>query len=146
MKNFNLIFAFIFVFALYIAGCGNSNEKTETKDSETKTETTENTSNDQNAGAEVVTVSLPTIQCMTCKKNITKALDEVDGVEDVDVSVNDKNVMVRFDKSKTDLSKIESTITSAGYDANEKKALKEAYDKLDDCCKLPKDQKEGGMH
>jgi hypothetical protein len=48
---------------------------------------------------------------------------------------------VNFDKSVTNLGKIENAITAVGYDANSKKADPDAYSKLDDCCKLPQDRK-----
>jgi len=90
---------------------------------------------------EVQVVKLPTMQCSTCKKNITKALKKVDGISDFDISVDAKIAKIKFDKSKTDLPKIENAITAAGYDANDKKADPTAYENLDDCCKLPKDRK-----
>ncbi len=85
---------------------------------------------------EKVTVSVPTIQCGTCKKNITTALNNIDGVSKVVVDMKKKTAAVTFDDSKTNLEAIENAITSAGYDANDKKADPEAYEKLDDCCKV----------
>jgi periplasmic mercuric ion binding protein len=89
---------------------------------------------------ENVTVNIPTIQCGTCKKNITKALNNLDGVTSVKVDMKKKTAFVTFDDSKTNTGAIEDAITSAGYDANDKKADHDAYEKLDDCCKV------GGMH
>ena len=85
---------------------------------------------------EEVTVSVPTIQCGTCKKNITTSLMNLDGVSNVKVDMKKKTATVTFDDSKTNLESIENAITSTGYDANDKKADPEAYDKLDDCCKV----------
>jgi mercuric ion binding protein len=95
-----------------------------------------------NNSFEVSVVKLSSMQCNTCKKNITKALKKVDGVSDFNINVDAKVAKIKFDKSKTDLSKIENAITAAGYDANDKKADPTAYENLDDCCKLPKDRKE----
>lgn len=103
-----------------------------------------NTSTDKNA--EHIMIKLPSMQCNICKKNIEKAVNKVPGTIDVKVDKNEKVAHVNFDKSKTDLSRIENAITMAGYDANEKKADKDAYNNLDDCCKLPKDQKENSQH
>ncbi len=64
----------------------------------------------------------------------------------VKVDKDKKIAHIEFDKSKTNLSKIEDAITAAGYDANDKKKDMKAYENLDDCCKLPKDQKEPGQH
>jgi len=90
---------------------------------------------------EKVTVKVPTIQCGTCKKNITKALKNLDGVISVQVDLKDKTTTVTYDDTKTNLEAIENAITSAGYDANDKKADPAAYKNLDDCCKLPDDRK-----
>lgn len=149
MKTTKLaLLAIVLISGLYLAGCNNSSDKTDAtnKDSNTETTTAENKSDDKMAGGEVTMVNVPSIQCNSCKKAITGALKETDGVNDVDVDVKGKTVKVVYDKSKTDVSKIEATIVSAGYDANDKKADEEAYEKLDDCCKRPEDQKEKGMH
>lgn len=82
-------------------------------------------------------IALSTIQCGTCKKTITKALKTDAGIKDINVNVDEKYVVVNFDKSKTSLDKIEGIIIAAGYDANGKKADPKAYDKLESCCKIP---------
>lgn len=147
--------ALIIMFAaILIFGCGKK-ESTENQPENQKTDQTQTnhmeskdenmkTSTDKNA--EHVTVKLPTMQCSICKKNIEKAVNKVPGTIDVNVDKNEKVAHVNFDKTKTDLSRIEKAITMAGYDANDKKADPDAYQNLDDCCKLPKDQKEGSQH
>jgi len=140
--------------AILLFGCGKK-EGTENQPENQKTDQTQTdhmeskdenmkTSTDKNA--EHVTVKLPTMQCSICKKNIEKAVNKVPGTIDVNVDKNEKVAHVNFDKSKTDLSRIEKAITMAGYDANDKKADPDAYQNLDDCCKLPKDQKEDSQH
>jgi periplasmic mercuric ion binding protein len=86
---------------------------------------------------EKATISVLTIQCGMCKKNITKALKNTEGVISVQVEIENKTAVVTYDDSKTNLSILENAITSAGYDANDKKADPAAYEKLDDCCKVP---------
>ncbi len=103
-----------------------------------------NTSTDKSA--EHIMIKLPSMQCKICKKNIERAVNKVPGIIDVNVVVDDKVAHINYDKSKTDQSKIENAITMAGYDANDKKADKDAYNNLDDCCKLPSDQKENSKH
>jgi copper chaperone CopZ len=87
------------------------------------------------------TIRIPTAQCDICKENITYALKRVKGIQTLNVDVDSKIVKVSFDNSVTTLNKIERAITSAGYDANNKKADPDAYNKLENCCKLPKDRK-----
>lgn len=134
-------------------GCGKKESTEKQKDNQ---QTTQNQNMDKNMdknmqtstdkNAEHIMIKLPTMQCKTCKKNIEKAVNKVPGIIDVNVVVNDKVAHINYDKSKTDLSKIENAITMAGYDANDKKADKDAYNNLDDCCKLPQDQKENSKH
>ena len=135
------------ILIISVAGCGKK-ESSDVTENKTKSETsgeknemkqTDNMS-DKN-GSDHIMVNLPTMQCSTCKKNIETAVKNMDGIESINVVVKEKVAHINFDKSKTDLAKIESTITAAGYDANDKKADPEAYKELDDCCKLPKDQK-----
>ncbi len=144
--NSTVIAAFI-VAGILINGCGKKDSVEKQTDKVNNTESKEqNMQNSSDKNAEQVMIKLPTMQCKTCKKNIEKAVNKVPGVINVNVVVDDKIANINFDKSKTDISKIENAITMAGYDANDKKADKDAYNNLDDCCKLPQDQKEGSSH
>lgn len=101
----------------------------------------EDSNKDKNDKIVQTTVRIPTAQCDICKENITYALKRVKGIQTLNVDVDSKIVNVSFDNSVTTINKIERAITSAGYDANNKKADPDAYDKLENCCKLPKDRK-----
>jgi len=123
--KFIIVKLLIFLFAL---GCCCSRDKEVQEDNkETSVVRTE---------GETVEIKLPTIQCGTCKRNISKSLKKVDGINEFDISVDDKAVTVNFDKNKTSLEKIEAAIVMTGYQANDKPADPEAYEKLDDCCKI----------
>jgi len=75
-----------------------------------------------------------------CESNISNALDKVKGVKSYSVNLDGKKVTVTYDDSITNITKIENAITKAGYGANNKKADKKAYEKLDGCCKMPVDR------
>lgn len=81
-------------------------------------------------------ISLPTVQCNMCRKTIEKALNKTKGIISSEVDIENKKAIVTYDDSKIDIAKIEKVITSAGYDANERKANAKAYEKLPDCCKI----------
>ena len=138
----------ILLISVLISGCGKkeSGEMSgDTKKNETTTDKTETPqSNEMSAGNgnEHIMISLSSMQCSTCKKNIETAVKKLDGIESINVVVKEKTAHINYDKSKVDQAKIENAITAAGYDANDKKADPEAYNELDDCCKLPKDRKE----
>lgn len=130
----------VFLILVIFAGCGK-NDKTaaDKKSPDQNTSIQQGTDKaDKNATgeAEITEIKLPTMQCSTCKKNIESAVKKMDGIEDVNVVVKEKIAKVKYDKSKTDLNKIEGVITMAGYQANDKPANKDAYDKLEDCCKI----------
>ncbi len=146
-KSKNIIKALLTVFiALTFIACGKSDNKvSESKDNSKSNEVSGTQDNGKTQSSDVkttandekATIQLPTIQCDQCKKNITKAMKNVEGVNDFNIDVDGKVMTVAYDKSKTDLSKVENAITAAGYDANDKKADPVAYDKLDECCKVP---------
>lgn len=149
MKKIKIVIPVILILiGLYISGCNNNSDKTDSVDKSTTTQTdkVESTSDNNMHSGEIAMVNVPSIQCNSCKKTITNALKETEGVNGVEVDVKGKTVKVAYDKSKTDVSKIEDTIVHAGYDANNKKADKDAYKKLDDCCKRPEDQGDKDMH
>ncbi len=84
-----------------------------------------------------IVIKLNSMQCNMCVEKITEAIKSVDGVVKTRVSLKKKTASVTFDDHITNKEKIENAITSAGYDANEKPANKEAYEKLSSCCKKP---------
>lgn len=131
-KYFKLITGlFTVLLIIGIASCGKSDNQITNKKDGTQTSEVNTTSNHEKA-----VVQLPTIQCDMCKKTITKALQKVDGVHEIDINIEGKVANVMYDKNKTDFAKIENAITGAGYGANDKKADPAAYEKLDDCCKV----------
>lgn len=149
----------LFAVSIFIAGCNKNEEavtKKETTTTETNTQTTvvpddkkpvetgTTTETKKEADTKMTAgstgmemVKLPSMQCDICKKNIETAVGKVAGVTVVKVDKNKKLAHVEFDKTKTDLSKIEDAITAAGYDANNKKKDMKAYDNLMTCCKVP---------
>jgi len=159
MKTLNLkriafpIVITVFLLSLFAMSCGKK-ETTDNsqKDQQSTQKETPMNNEDQmnqksgNMNKDHAMIKVSSMQCGTCKKNIETAVKEVDGIIDVNVDKKEKIAHINFDKSKTDITKIENAITSAGYDANDKKADPEAYKELDDCCKLPKDQKEKSKH
>ena len=69
-----------------------------------------------------VKINTPSVQCEMCKKKIEDYLKFEEGIV--------KSV-VDFKQNKT------TAIANTGYDADDVKAEKEAYEKLPKCCKKP---------
>jgi copper chaperone CopZ len=91
--------------------------------------------------ASVAKIKLPTIQCGSCVKTVTTALEKAEGVEKVEVSLDGKVATVTYASEKTDVKKLEQAVAKSGYAANNTKADPAAYEKLASCCKVG-----GGSH
>ena len=59
-------------------------------------------------------VSIEGMSCNHCKMNVEKALKEIDGVEEVNVSLEEKNAIIKLNKEVSD-SEIKNAIQEAGY-------------------------------
>ena len=87
--------------------------------------------------AKVAEIELPTIQCASCVNTISKALEKVEGLEEVNVDLEKKLARVAYLPDRTNLAKLEQALAKAGYNANSTKAHPEAYAGLPVCCKIP---------
>ncbi|MBI5020961.1 MAG: heavy-metal-associated domain-containing protein [Ignavibacteriales bacterium] len=87
------------------------------------------------AQLETVMIHSSGIGCSHCEDNIKNAIYALEGVKEVNVDLEKKNIEVKFVPTQTNLQTIEITLTRAGYDANDKKRDPDAYDNLDECCK-----------
>ncbi len=74
--------------------------------------------------------------CEMCKKNIEKALT-IKEVEKSNLDLKTQIVTVSYNAEQTSPEQIKTTISKAGYDADELKANPEAYKRLQKCCKKP---------
>ncbi|MDI6802723.1 MAG: heavy metal-associated domain-containing protein [Bacteroidota bacterium] len=101
-----------------LAGCGQ-------KQAEQQTE----------LNLESATITTSSIMCGMCVTTIEKAVSAVDGVESVEVNLQEKSTTVKFDKAKLEIAALEKSISDAGYDANEIPRNRETYDALPGCCK-----------
>lgn len=84
-----------------------------------------------------VTINTPSVQCDMCKNKIEGYLKYEEGVTKVVVNPKQKKTVVTYLTDRTNLDNIKTAIANAGYDAEEIKAAKDAYDKLPACCKKP---------
>lgn len=82
------------------------------------------------------TIKLPTAVCGMCVNTISKAVNTLNGIENIVVNVDDKYAKVKFDASKTSLSSIRTAISKAGYDADDVIRDRDAYNSLHSCCKF----------
>lgn len=74
-------------------------------------------------------------ECPSCGKSLQSNLLKIKGVKMYELDDQKMTLTVYFNGQKTDVGEIRRSISQIGYDADDVKALPEAYAKLDDCCK-----------
>lgn len=82
--------------------------------------------------------------CSICEARIETAAKSVKGVSAADWNQKEAMLAVTFDKSKTDIHKIQAAIAAVGHDTPMHKAKDEVYNKLPGCCKY--DRAEANKH
>jgi periplasmic mercuric ion binding protein len=87
---------------------------------------------------QVVTIKT-SAQCGMCKDRIEKALAYEKGVISSELSLDTKDVVVKYKESKTNPDKIREAIAKLGHDADNIAGDPKAYAKLPACCKKPDD-------
>ena len=84
-----------------------------------------------------VKINTPSVQCEMCKKKIEDHLKFEEGVVKSIVDFKQKKTTVSYLSDRTNLENVKTAIANAGYDADDVKADKDAYEKLPKCCKKP---------
>lgn len=70
------------------------------------------------AGTEMATLAVPGMTCGACPITVHMALSRVPGVEKVRVDLANKEVIVRFNDQKTQVSSLLQATKDAGYPAH----------------------------
>ncbi len=96
------IFYLIVILTIFSCQTGNKNKQEE----KSKTE---------QAQIAVTKINIGGMHCDMCVASIEKGVKELDGIVNVAVSLKDSDAVVSYDKSKTDLAKIEKAIEARGY-------------------------------
>lgn len=72
--------------------------------------------------------------CGSCKNRIEKALRTVNGVEEVVLNLNSKQVKVKYNPQDTNPDALRAVISKVGYHADDVKRDEAAYNLLPECC------------
>lgn len=67
------------------------------------------------AATQTVTLSVPKMFCAVCPITVKKALKKVNGVNDVEANLENKETTVTFDDAKTNVEALIKATTDAGY-------------------------------
>ncbi|MDI9394971.1 MAG: copper ion binding protein [Euryarchaeota archaeon] len=62
------------------------------------------------------TIIVEGMSCGHCVMGVKKAIEGIQGVKKVDVSLESKQAVVEFDEEKTDVEKIKAVIKENGYE------------------------------
>ena len=66
---------------------------------------------------ETVTLKVGGMTCMGCVSSVTRVLQAVKGVSDVDVSLEKAQAKVQFDPAVADRAALRAAVEGAGFDA-----------------------------
>lgn len=75
------------------------------------------------------------LECKSCGKNISSKMARQKGVAKCVIDPDNNTITVTYNPARTNVGQIKKAISETGYDADEVKALPDAYQKLDGCCK-----------
>ena len=75
-------------------------------------------------------------ECGQCKERIESELNYTKGIKYAELNLEDLKLTVKYNSSKLTLDELKNKISKLGYDADDVKAEKEAYQKLPKCCQI----------
>jgi len=64
----------------------------------------------------VATIGVQGMTCQGCVSSVTRALQSVQGVQSVDVSLEENQAIVTFAESQTTVAELQQAVEDAGYD------------------------------
>ena len=70
------------------------------------------------AAPQTVTLAVEKMHCALCPVTVTKAIEGVEGVSEVEVDFDRKEAVVTYEDTITDLAAIAAASTNAGYPAH----------------------------
>ncbi|TFH04219.1 MAG: copper chaperone [Methanosarcina sp.] len=62
------------------------------------------------------TIKVEGMSCGHCVMRVKKAIEGLEGVKKVDVSLENKQAVVEFDEGKTEVEKIKAVVKETGYE------------------------------
>lgn len=70
------------------------------------------------AATQTVTLSVPGMTCAACPITVKQALNKVEGVEKINVSFENREAVVTFDDTKSNVEALTNASENAGYPAS----------------------------
>ncbi len=111
MKIRKVFFCFTVLMTLvFFIGCSENSSQNDNRDN-----TVTNT--------RPVELPIEGMSCMACVAKVRNTLTDTDGIDDINVSLENNNTTFRYNPGKISLDKIEQAINEIGYKAGKPKEL-----------------------
>lgn len=108
-KGLHIISGTMFLLLMAFSSYGQSEVK---KENEKKSEM-------NNQVTTKVKMSVTGMSCMGCVANVKNTIEELDGVQEVEVSLEDKEAIITYITSKVEPKKIQEAVNKKGFTAGE---------------------------
>lgn len=105
--------SFLIVLLIFIAACNNS-----TTGDQSQAANTEQLSA-QEGVIEVAVIDVSGLHCESCVNTITTALNEIDGITDTKVSLEQEQAKFKFEPAKVSMEDVKKAIEGKGYGMGE---------------------------
>lgn len=105
--------SFLIVLLIFIAACNNS-----TTGDQNQAANTEQLSA-QEGVIEVAVIDVSGLHCESCVNTITTALNEIDGITDTKVSLEQEQAKFKFEPAKVSMEDVKTAIEGKGYGMGE---------------------------
>lgn len=103
------LYSVFLISIIFFVGCSESTKKKEIADG---------TINEK-----LVEISIEGMSCMACVAKVKKTLSDLNGVENMNVSLENKNAAFQYYPQKISLDEIKQAINNVGYKASAAKEL-----------------------
>lgn len=81
--------------------------------------------NDFSKNQKSVEIAIEGMSCMSCVATVKKSLSSIEGVKEVQVSLQNKKATVKYDAKKVTIEQLKNTIKKKGYKVGDTEELKE---------------------
>ena len=71
----------------------------------------------------LIKISVEGMSCLSCVAKVRKTLSDLDGIDEVNVSLENKSATIQYDPDNISIDKIRQSINSIGYKAGTVKKL-----------------------
>lgn len=105
--------SFLIVLIIFIAACNNS-----TTGDQNQAVNTEQLSA-QEGVIEVAVINVSGLHCESCVNTITTTLNEIDGITDAKVSLEQEQAKIKFEPAKVSMEDVKTAIEGKGYGMGE---------------------------